>query len=323
MFIALLEIKNLKTYYNTKEGIVKATDDVSFNLEEGQILGLVGESGCGKTTTSLSIMQLLPNAGSIEGGKIIFDGEDLVEMSTKKLLKIRGNEISMVFQGAMNALNPVHKIGDQIKEVISIHEPKVEEEESWDRVVAILEKVGIPESRAKDYPHQLSGGMKQRALIAMALVCNPRIIVTDEPVTALDVIVQAQVLSALKKMQKDFNLSMIIVTHDLSVVAKICDTIAVMYAGKICEVGTVKEVFTNPKHPYTEALLGSFPSITGPKKDLIEIKGYPPNLIYPPSGCRFHPRCHKRVEACDKRIPLNTPTSDGYVACLLYEDGEK
>ncbi|MHA2277416.1 MAG: ABC transporter ATP-binding protein, partial [Candidatus Kariarchaeaceae archaeon] len=248
---------------------------------------------------------------------------DLIELSDKEMRKIRGNEISMVFQGAMNALNPVHKIGDQIKEVISIHEPDVEKDEAWDRVVEILEKVGISESRAKDYPHQLSGGMKQRALIAMALVCNPRIVITDEPVTALDVIVQAQVLAAMKKMQEDFKLSMIIVTHDLSVITKICDTVVIMYAGKICEFGKVKEVFTKPKHPYTEALLGSFPSITGPKKELIEIEGYPPNLITPPEGCRFHPRCHKRIEGCDTRIPLNTPTEDGYVACLLYEEGVK
>ena len=319
----LLEIKNLKTFYKTKEGVVKAADDITFELKEGEILGLAGESGCGKTTTSLSIMKLLPGAGDIIDGKILFDGVNLIDISVKEMRKIRGNEISMVFQGAMNALNPVHKIGDQIKEVISIHEPEVNSDEAWERVVKILDKVGISESRAKDYPHQLSGGMKQRALIAMALVCNPRIVITDEPVTALDVIVQAQVLAAMKKMQEDFKLSMIIVTHDLSVITKICDTIVIMYAGKVCEFGKVKEVFTKPKHPYTEALLGSFPSITGPKKELLEIEGYPPNLITPPEGCRFHPRCHKRIEGCDVRIPKNTPTENGYVACLLYEEDVK
>ncbi len=321
--MSLLEVNNLKTFYKTREGVVKAADDITFNLKEGEILGLAGESGCGKTTTSLSIMNLLPSAGDITDGSILFDGSNLVELSTREMLKIRGNDISMVFQGAMNALNPVHKIGNQIKEVISIHEPDVNKDEAWKRVLKILEKVGISESRAKDYPHQLSGGMKQRALIAMALVCNPRIVITDEPVTALDVIVQAQVLAAMKKMQEDFKLSMIIVTHDLSVITKICDTIVIMYAGKVCEFGKVKEVFTKPKHPYTEALLGSFPSITGPKRELIEIEGYPPNLITPPEGCRFHPRCLKRIEGCDTRVPINTPTEDGYVACLLYEEDVK
>ncbi|MCE7735401.1 MAG: ABC transporter ATP-binding protein [Candidatus Heimdallarchaeota archaeon] len=319
----VLEINNLKTYFTTKAGTVKAVDDISFVLNEGEILGLAGESGCGKTTTSLSIMKLLPRAGRILSGEILFNKINLPDLSLKEILKIRGKQISMVFQGAMNALNPVHKIGDQILEVIKIHEPEVKGEEAWDRVLKILDIVGISSSRANDYPHQLSGGMKQRSLIAMALICNPSIIIADEPVTALDVIVQAQVLAALKEMKEQFNLSMIIVTHDLSVITKICDKVVIMYAGRICEFGEVKTIFKKPKHPYTQALLKAFPSITGPKVELFDIGGYPPNLIDPPSGCRFHPRCDKRIEGCDTKIPLNTPTDDGYVACLLHEEEVK
>ncbi len=314
----ILEINNLKTYFHISKGTVKAVDDITFFLNEGEILGLAGESGCGKTTTSLSIVNLLPKAGKIVSGEILFNGTDLPSLKIEDLLGIRGNDISMVFQGAMNALNPVHKIGDQILEVINIHEPHVKKEEAWNRVIDVLEAVGISSTRAKDYPHQLSGGMKQRALIAMALICNPSIIIADEPVTALDVIVQAQILAALKKMKEEFNLSMIIVTHDLSVITKICDRVVIMYAGRICEFGSVKTVFKNPQHPYTQALLRAFPSITGPKIELIDIDGYPPNLIHPPTGCRFHPRCEKRIENCDKIEPVNIPTEDGYVACLLY-----
>ncbi|MCE7733793.1 MAG: ABC transporter ATP-binding protein [Candidatus Heimdallarchaeota archaeon] len=315
----VLEVKNLKTYFTTKAGIVKAVDDVNFVLNEGEILGIAGESGCGKTTASLSIMKLLPSAGKIISGEILFNNINLPDLSIQEIRKIRGNQISMVFQGAMNALNPVHKIGDQILEVIKIHEPQVKKEESWKRVLKILDIVGISSTRAKDYPHQLSGGMKQRAIIAMALICNPSIIIADEPVTALDVIVQAQILAALKEMKNQFKLSMIIVTHDLSVITKICDTVVIMYAGRICEFGKVKTIFKKPKHPYTQALLKAFPSISGPKVELFDIGGYPPNLIEPPSGCRFHPRCDKRIKGCDTKIPLNTPTDDGYVSCLLYE----
>ncbi|NPD88948.1 MAG: ABC transporter ATP-binding protein [Asgard group archaeon] len=349
--MTLLEVKNLKTYFHTKGGSVKAVDNVSFKLGKGEVLGLAGESGCGKTTTCLSIMQMVDFPGEIMEGQIMYENafevidedrkkslrdrilnrnpgnekrtRNLLEFSEAEMRRIRGNHISMVFQGAMNALNPVHRVGNQILEVLNIHEPELEKEDAWDKVIDILETVGIDSARARDYPHQLSGGMKQRALIAMALVNNPDIVIADEPVTALDVIVQSQVLKATKELQRKFDLSMIMITHDLSVIAEVCETLAIMYAGKLVEYGDLRTLFKEPFHPYTQALINAFPSITGPKKDLFDIGGSPPDLRNPPEGCRFHPRCPKVMPICSKKIPSETPIKNGFVACWLYEEEEK
>ena len=351
--MAILEVKNLKTYFHTKGGSVKAVDNVSFKLEKGEVLGLAGESGCGKTTTCLSIMRMIPYPGEIMEGELVYgkavevmDDPDTVQKRLKNRLfnrsveerkrtdnlldleehemrRIRGNHIAMVFQGAMNALNPVHRVGNQILEAIKIHDPETEKEDGWEKVINILETVGIDSTRARDYPHQLSGGMKQRALIAMALVNNPDIVIADEPVTALDVIVQSQVLKATKQLQKEFDLSMIMITHDLSVIAEVCETLAIMYAGKLVEYGDLRTLFKEPFHPYTQALINAFPSITGPKKELFDIGGNPPDLRNPPSGCRFHPRCPKVMPICSKEVPIDTPVKNGFVACHLYQEKEK
>ncbi|MHA2073561.1 MAG: ABC transporter ATP-binding protein [Candidatus Hodarchaeales archaeon] len=317
--MAILEVKDLKTYFYTRMGTIKAVDNVSFELEKGETLGLAGESGCGKTTTCLSIMRMIQSPGKTIDGEILFKSEDLLKMKKKALQKIRGKNIAMIFQGAMNALNPVHRVGNQIHEVIKIHDPHVSEEEGWKRVLDTLSKVGIDSSRARDYPHQLSGGMQQRALIALALVSNPEIIMADEPVTALDVIVQAQVLKAMKTLQKQLGLSLIMITHDLSVIAEICDSLAIMYAGQIVEYGKLRNLFKEPRHPYTEALLNAFPSITGVKTELMDIPGAPPDLLNPPTGCNFHPRCPKVMARCQKEDPkIVTTNGKGYVTCHLY-----
>jgi peptide/nickel transport system ATP-binding protein len=317
--MTLLEVKNLKTYFYTRQGPVMAVDDVSFQLGKGETLGLAGESACGKTTTCLSIMRMIQPPGKTVSGEVLFKSEDLLKLNKRKMQRIRGKSISMVFQGAMNALNPVHRIGDQILEVIRLHEPHVNDDDGWERVLDMLVTVGIDPARARDYPHQLSGGMMQRALIALALIANPDIIIADEPVTALDVIVQSQVLTAMKKLQEQFNLSMIMITHDLSVIAEICDKLAIMYAGKIVEYGENRNIFKEPRHPYTEALIKAFPSISGPMLDLKDIPGAPPDLLNPPPGCRFHPRCEKAMEICSRVEPEILFFDDGsYVACHLY-----
>ena len=322
--MTLLDVKNLKAYYYTPTATVRAVDDVSFQLDKGETLGIAGESGCGKTTTALAIMRMLSHPGKIIDGEICLDSENLVILPKKKMAKVRAARISMVFQGAMNALNPVHRIGDQIIEVIEKHEPKISKKDALERAKTVLELVGIDASRIDNYPHQLSGGMKQRALIAIALVLNPDLIIADEPVTALDVIVQAQVLKAIKYLQQDLGLSLIMITHDLSVIAEICDKLAIMYAGKIVEFGSLKSVFKDRYHPYTRALIDAFPSITGPKKELMVLEGQPPDLANLPTGCRFHPRCPYRMDICEKVDPPPMETKDGgYVACHLYTEGGK
>lgn len=299
----LLEVRDLKTYYFTLRGPVKAVDGVSFEVEKGETVGLAGESGCGKTTTALSIIKLIPPPGKIIGGQIIFEGKDLVNMKDSDIRRIRWKGIAMIFQGAMNALNPVFRVGDQIAEAILAHERDVSKKEAWERAEKLLEMVGIDPSRAQDYPHEFSGGMRQRAMIAMALACNPKLLIADEPATALDVIVQAQVLEVMKNLKEKLNLSMILITHDLSIIAEMCDKVAIMYAGKIVEYGDVRDIFKDPQHPYTQGLIGAFPSIRGPKKPLQSIPGSPPNLLNPPPGCRFHPRCPKAMPICKKEEP--------------------
>jgi len=316
--MALLEVKNLKTYFKIKRGYVKAVDDISFQVEKGKAMGLAGESGCGKTTTALSILKILPPNGEIRGGKILFSGINLVEIPEEKMRKdIRWKGISIVFQGAMNALNPVYKVGDQIVEAIRLHE-NVTKEEATTRAKKLLELVGIEPSRFDNYPHEFSGGMKQRALIAMALSCNPSLMIADEPGTALDVVVQAQILKLLRELKDKLNLSMILITHDLSIIAETCEKTTIMYAGKIVEHGSSINIFKRPLHPYTSGLISAFPNIKGPRTRVTSIPGTPPNLLHPPSGCRFHPRCKYAMDICKKKEPIEVEVEkDHYVSCHL------
>ena len=315
----LLEVENLKMYYNTIRGNVKAVDDVSFAVSTKESLGLAGESGCGKTSAALSIMRLLPSNGRIMDGTIKLDGDDIAKMGDKEIRqKIRWKRISMIFQGAMNALHPTYNIGHQIAEAILEHEA-VNKKEAFERAGKLLELVGIESSKTNRYPHELSGGMKQRAVTAMALACNPDLIIADEPTTALDVIVQAQVLRVMKELQSRLDLSWILITHDLSMIAETCSRAAIMYAGKIVEYGDVVPMFKGPLHPYTQKLITAFPSVIGPRTELSSIHGFPPDLLNPPRGCRFHPRCPHAMEVCRNKDPVFAKgTKDQYVACHLY-----
>lgn len=286
----ILEIKNLKTYFHTEEGIVRAVDDVSFSIKDGEILGLVGESGCGKSVTSLSIMGLVPiPPGKIEGGQILFEGKDLLKMTDKELQKIRGDEITMIFQEPMTALNPVSRIGDQIAEVLEFH-TDLDKKKRWEKVVEMIKLVGIPEpeKRALSYPHEMSGGMRQRIIIAMALIQNPSLLIADEPTTALDVTIQAQILDLIKKLNNQFHSAVLLITHDLSVIAENADRVVVMYAGKLVESADVKILFNNPHHPYTKGLLKSIPILGEPDKKLHIIRGTVPNLIDLPPLSLIH-----------------------------------
>jgi len=315
----LLGVKDLVMYYNTLSGDVKAVDNVTFDLGRGETLGLVGESGCGKTSAMLTILGLLPFNARILNGAVYFNGENLLDMPKSRIRKeIRWNRISTVFQGAMNALHPMMTAGKQIAEAILLHE-NVSKREALKRAGDLLELVGIERAKIDRYPHELSGGMKQRVVIAMSIACNPELVIADEPTTALDVIIAAQVLELLKDLQRKLDVSMILISHDLSVVAEVCDKIAIMYAGKIVETGTVMEVFKNPRHPYSEKLLAAFPSIFGAKRKLTSIGGFPPDLLDPPQGCRFHPRCSYAMEICRKKEPvLSDPGYGQLVSCHLY-----
>jgi len=301
--MAILEVENVSIGYNTKKGYLKAVERVSFTLEEGASLGFVGESGCGKTTIGMALMGLLPPNGSVREGRILFEGKNTLTMSDEEIRKIRWRKMAMIFQAAMNALNPVQRVGSQIAEAILVHDLSIGKEEAMGQVEALFELVGIPRDRLRDYPHQYSGGMKQRAVIAMALACHPKLIIADEPTTALDVIVQAQILGEIKDLQKEFNLSIIFISHDISIVADMCKDIGVMYAGQLVEFGPREKVFESPAHPYTKALLSSFPTVTGEKSDLIPIPGETPNLVIPPSGCRFCDRCSGPGSTCKIETP--------------------
>ena len=285
---------------------MRAVDDVSWKLEKGESLGLAGESGCGKTTTALSIIRLLPKNGRIIDGHIRYSGKDLATIKESELRRIRWKNIAIVFQGAMNALDPVKRISWQIAEAIALHD-NMSFDEAQGRVVELLELVGINPSRKDEYPHEFSGGMRQRVMIAMALACRPKIIIADEPVTALDVMIQAQILELLTKLQKELDLSMILISHDLSVIAQTCNNVAIMYGGKIAEYGPAEEVFLDPQHPYTQGLLRSFPDIYGPRDLPPWIPGQPPNLLAPPDGCRFHERCPLAFAECLVRDPTGSP----------------
>ncbi|MBU5678246.1 ABC transporter ATP-binding protein [Alkaliphilus sp. MSJ-5] len=316
----LLEIKDLAIHYMAEDGTVRAVEDMSLEVGKGETLGLVGETGAGKTTTALGIMQLVPDPpGKIVSGEIIFEGEDLLKKNQQELRKVRGNKISMIFQDPMTSLNPVMTVGDQIGEVIKLHQ-KVNAKEAWVKAQEMLETVGIPGERAKDYPHQFSGGMRQRVVIAIALACNPTLLIADEPTTALDVTIQAQVLELMKKLKEEFKTSMIMITHDLGIVADVCDKVAIMYAGKVVEYTDKRKLFTNPKHPYTLGLFNSIPNIEEDEDRLKPIKGLMPDPTNLPTGCPFHPRCPKATAECSKRMPKKTEVEPGhYVNCLLYE----
>jgi peptide/nickel transport system ATP-binding protein len=316
----VLQVEALTTHYRTARGWVRAVDGVTFGVQQGEALGLAGESGSGKSTVALSLLKILPSGGTIRKGKILFEGQDLVPLTQSQMRKIRWKGISIVFQGAMNALNPVFKVGYQIAEAIKLHEPNVKNSDVKERVARLLETVGIEPSRADNYPHEFSGGMRQRALIAMALAANPRMLIGDEPGTALDVIVQAQTLRLLRDLKDRLGLSMILISHDLSIIAETCEKVAIMYAGKLVEYGDAVSIFKSPLHPYTQGLIKAFPSIKGERVRLSSIPGQPPDLLHPPAACRFHPRCPFVMDVCKREEPL--PKEHGeknhLVACHLY-----
>ena len=316
----LLDIRNLRTHYLTPFGAVKAIEDVSFKLRKGVALGLAGESGCGKTTIALSIMRILPYPGKVLEGEILFKGTDILKLDESELRKVRWKGISTVFQGAMASLNPLFKVGRQIADPIMIHED-VKKEEAYARADELLELVGIDKSRANNYPWELSGGMRQRVMVAMGLACNPEVIIADEPTTALDVIVAHQVMELIKDLREKLDLSMMLITHDISVIAQTCDELAVMYAGKLVELSDVDTMFESPLHPYTDALISAFPSIKGEKRQLKSIVGTPPDLINPPPGCKFNPRCPYAQEICRTVEPELKRIGDNHsVACHFWEE---
>ncbi|MEC7368653.1 MAG: ABC transporter ATP-binding protein [Pseudomonadota bacterium] len=320
----LLEIHELVTEFDTDEGVVRAVDQVSFDVKPGATLGLVGESGCGKSVTALSIMQLLPNpAGRIVSGNIFFQGLDLTHLSIAEMENLRGNEIGMVFQEPMTALNPVQTIGRQLTEVLHLHTDQ-NDASALQAAVEILEKVGIPspEIRLSEYPHQLSGGMRQRVLIAIALVCSPSLLIADEPTTALDVTIQAQILDLIENLQKQLGMAVLMITHDLGVIAETCQDVVVMYAGKVVEKGSVFDIFDHPKHPYTQGLLRSIPRLDSPAKSKLEvIDGMVPGLLDLPSGCRFQNRCPLKIAQCENTSPgMEFVNSNHQVSCLNWKN---
>lgn len=327
----ILDVKNLKMYFRTKRGYVKAVDEVSFDVCKGETTGFVGESGCGKTSLGITLLRILPYNGEILGGEALFMGGDilgrnggyvdLAKLEEKEVRKLRWKGISMVFQAAMNAMNPVFTVGDQIVEAIQFHEQDVEKEAARERVAKLFELLGMDASRMDHYPHEFSGGMKQRAIIAMALSTNPLMVIADEPTTALDVIVQDQIMEVIKDIQKKLHMTMMYISHDISVVAEISNRIAVMYAGKIVEYADATPLFKSPLHPYTQGLMKSFPSIKGEMKRLEGIPGEPPNLVNPPKGCRFYPRCPHATEKCKKEEPLYREVKENHwVACHYAEN---
>jgi oligopeptide/dipeptide ABC transporter ATP-binding protein len=321
----LLQVRDLRTHFHTRHGVAKAVDGVDFAIAKGEVLGLVGESGCGKSVTSLSIMQLVPPPGRLESGQILFDGRDLATLSSRELEDMRGDAISMIFQQPQSSLNPVFTVGAQISEVFELHrgyDSSVNEE----KTIEMLQQVGIPDplTRVKSFPHEMSGGMAQRVMIAMALACEPQLLIADEPTTALDVTIQAQILDLMRALQRDLGTAVLLITHDLGVVAEMADRVAVMYAGEIVEETDVGTLFSNPKHPYTQGLIGSIPVLGQvSEEELATIPGTVPSLVNLPTGCRFAPRCRARIdnelEICTEQQPLLEPIADGHkVRCWLY-----
>ena len=317
----VLEVEDLVVRYVTDDGVVNALNGVSLSLQRGRTVGIVGETGAGKTTTALSILRLIQEPpGRVEGGRVLFEGRDLFRCSEDEMEAIRGNKISMIFQDPMTSLNPSLTVGAQIAEVIEIHQGL--KAESMQKAREMLELVGIPGERAVEYPHQFSGGMKQRVIIAIALACNPSLLIADEPTTALDVTIQAQVLELMKNLREQYGTSMIMITHDLGIVAEVCDTVSIMYAGRIIEHGTLEDVFEKTRHPYTEGLFNSLPKIDRRGEMLKPIKGLMPDPVNLPEGCTFHPRCNYAREICRSRRPVLTRVGEAhYVECLGYEEG--
>ena len=317
----LLEVDGLVMRYDTEAGEVSAVENVSFSLRRGEAMGLVGESGCGKTSVALSLLRLAPENARYQSGEVRWEGVDLLELSDQKMREYRWAEISMVFQGAMNAWNPVYRVGEQIREAMYQHfDPPLSNAETGERIDRLFRLVGLDPAVQRRYPHELSGGMRQRAVIAMALSCEPKLIIADEPTTALDVIVQAQILEELKAIQDDLGLSILYISHDMAVIAQVTDTIGVMYAGKLVEFGSTEEVFHRPRHPYSYLLLSSIPSVTGPRRRPLSLEGTPPNLLAPPPGCRFHPRCPWATEKCRTEEPPMMPIGPSQWAACWHSD---
>lgn len=319
----LLQVNNLKTCFYTSDGIVKAVDDVSWEVDEGEVIGIVGESGCGKSVSALAILRLVPEPpGKIVGGEILFKGQNLLMLSIKEMQKIRGNEISMIFQEPMTSLNPVFTIGDQIAETIQLHQ-KVKKREALEKAIEMLNLVGMPspDKRVNEYPHELSGGMKQRAMIAMALSCNPQVLIADEPTTALDVTIQAQILDLMLKMKQEFRAAIVLITHDLGIIAETAQKVVVMYAGKVMEQADVIEIFDNPGHPYTQGLLNSLPKLNSVhKQKLSTIPGIVPGLYDLPVGCKFSPRCNHVMDICPQSEPDLIELSKRHISrCWLHQ----
>ena len=320
----LLRIENLEIRYETDDGIFYALNDVSLHVDAGETLGLVGETGAGKTTLAKGILRLIPSPpGKIAGGKILYEGKDLLSLSETEMHKIRGNAISMVFQDPMTSLNPVMTVGDQIAEVIAVHNEGLSQKEIRERAIAMLARVGISSDRIDEYPHQFSGGMKQRVIIAIALACNPKLLLADEPTTALDVTIQAQILDMIQELKKETGTAMILISHDLGVVAQTCDRVAIIYAGRIVENGSLHDIYHNPQHPYTKGLLESIPSLTKDVKRLNPIKGLMPDPSDLPPGCPFAPRCNHVCPECSETVPVLKEVSPGHFSGCIRPFSER
>lgn len=318
----ILEIDHLTAGYETKMGDVLAVNDVTFDLKKGELIGIAGESGCGKSTLAYSIMNLLEDNGKIFSGEIRFSGKDMVDLSDKQIKKFRWKNMSMVFQSAMNALNPVMKISEQLIDALKAHEKKISDKEARKRAKEMLKLVDIQTDRLDAYPHQLSGGMKQRVMIAMAMILNPDLMIMDEPTTALDVVVQRNIIEKVEELRHEFNFSIIFITHDLSLLVEISDKLAIMYAGKILEIGPADRIYLNPLQPYTKGLMNSFPPLTGELEEMSGIAGKPPDLLNPPQGCPFYPRCDKRMDICQEKMPEFREIEENHkVRCHLYTGG--
>jgi peptide/nickel transport system ATP-binding protein len=318
----VLDVKNLTMQYMTRQGPVYAVDDVSFHVGRGGSVGLVGESGCGKTSIALSLLKLLPGNAKIMGGEILLNGTDLVPMAYEEIRKLRWRHISMVFQAAMNAMNPMYTVEDQILEAMRLHRPELSDEEMDDKIDRLFELVGLDPAFKNQYPHQYSGGMRQRAIIAMALSCDPDIIIADEPTAALDVIVQDSLLKKVRELQKALNMAMIYISHDIAVIAEVSQRVGVMYAGRLAEMASTEAIFDRPIHPYTMGLLSALPSIAGAKTELVQLPGEPPDLLSPPPGCRFHPRCLYATEICRTDVPRFADHGDRHFAACWHPGGE-